>query len=133
MTRPLLAGALRTFERHGASPGDVTVAWVPGAFELGAVTKAMARTGRFDAVLALGAVVRGDTTHYDAVAGAAANGVLGASMDTGVPCIFGVLTCARARAAVPSASSVLPPFCFPVRGDDPDGADQDRFPGLGAR
>ncbi|PSC77064.1 6,7-dimethyl-8-ribityllumazine synthase [Micractinium conductrix] len=72
---------------------DVDVAWVPGSFELPVVAKAMAKGGKYDAVVAIGVVVRGDTTHYDAVVGGATSGVLNASTDSGVPVIFGVLTC----------------------------------------
>ena len=66
---------------------------MPGSFELPVVAKAMAKSGKFDAVVAIGVVVRGATTHYDAVVGGATSGVLGASTDSGVPVIFGVLTC----------------------------------------
>ena len=94
VTRLLLDGCLAALEDHGVDcAADVEVAWVPGAFELPVASKAMARSGAFDAVVAIGAVVRGATTHYDAVAGGAASGLLGAGMDTGVPVVFGVLTC----------------------------------------
>jgi 6,7-dimethyl-8-ribityllumazine synthase len=68
------------------------VAWVPGSFELPVVAKGFAKTGRYDAVICLGAVIRGETSHYDMVAGQAAGGAGSVSMDTGVPTIFGVLT-----------------------------------------
>jgi 6,7-dimethyl-8-ribityllumazine synthase len=94
VTRLLLDGCLASLEAHGVDcASNVEVAWVPGAFELPVASKAMARSGAFDAVVAIGAVVRGATTHYDAVAGGAASGLLGAGMDTGVPVVFGVLTC----------------------------------------
>jgi 6,7-dimethyl-8-ribityllumazine synthase len=94
VTRLLLDGCLASLEAHGVDcASNVEVAWVPGAFELPVTSKAMARSGAFDAVVAIGAVVRGATTHYDAVAGGAASGLLSAGMDTGVPVVFGVLTC----------------------------------------
>lgn len=94
VTRLLLDGCLASLEAHGVDcAANVDVAWVPGAFELPVASKAMARSGAFDAVVAIGAVVRGATTHYDAVAGGAASGLLSAGMDTGVPVVFGVLTC----------------------------------------
>jgi 6,7-dimethyl-8-ribityllumazine synthase len=94
VTRLLLDGCLASLEAHGVDCSkNVEVAWVPGAFELPIAAKAMARSGAFDAVVGIGAVVRGATTHYDAVVGGATSGLLGAGMDTGVPVVFGVLTC----------------------------------------
>lgn len=92
ITRPLLSGALEALSRHGASDDNVEVAWVPGAFEIPLVAQQMAASDRFDAIVCIGAVIRGDTTHYDSVTSAATNGTLTAGMNTGVPCIFGVLT-----------------------------------------
>lgn len=80
--------------RHGANiEKDTDIVWVPGAFEIPIVAKSMARSGKYDAVVAIGTVVRGSTTHYDEVCSAATSGILNAGMDSGVPCIFGVLTC----------------------------------------
>ncbi|WPT16682.1 6,7-dimethyl-8-ribityllumazine synthase [Picochlorum sp. SENEW3] len=93
VTKLLLEGALEDFERHGVSREDVDVVWVPGSFELPVVAKSMAKSGAYDAVIAIGVVVRGATAHYDAVVNGATSGVLGASTDSGVPVIFGVLTC----------------------------------------
>ena len=93
VTKLLLEGALEDFERHGVSRDDVDVVWVPGSFELPVVAKSMAKSGAYDAVVAIGVVVRGATAHYDAVVAGATSGVLGASTDSGVPVIFGVLTC----------------------------------------
>ena len=93
VTKLLLEGALEDFERHGVSAEDVDVVWVPGSFELPVVAKTMAKSGAYDAVVAIGVVVRGATAHYDAVVNGATSGVLGASTDSGVPVIFGVLTC----------------------------------------
>jgi 6,7-dimethyl-8-ribityllumazine synthase len=93
VTRPLLEGALDTFKRYSVNEEDVDVVWVPGSFEIGVVAQRLGETGKYNAILCIGAVVRGDTTHYDAVANSAASGVLSASLKSGVPCIFGVLTC----------------------------------------
>ncbi|MDP9404146.1 MAG: 6,7-dimethyl-8-ribityllumazine synthase [Actinomycetota bacterium] len=92
ITERLLAGALDGLRRHGVDDGSVTVAWVPGAFELPLAAARMAGSGEFDAVVCLGAVIRGATGHYEQVAGQCAAGVQRAQMDTGVPVIFGVLT-----------------------------------------
>lgn len=92
VTRQLLSGALETLERHGVRGDDISVAWVPGAFELPVAAKALAKTGRFDSVVCLGAVIRGETGHYDMVAGQAAAGTAAVGLETGVPTIFGVVT-----------------------------------------
>ena len=92
VTRPLLTGALETLARHGVQDSDLSVAWVPGAFELPVVAKAMAETGRYNAVICLGAVIRGETDHYEMVAGQSASGIANVGLATGVPAIFGVLT-----------------------------------------
>jgi 6,7-dimethyl-8-ribityllumazine synthase len=92
ITRALLDGALSGLRRHGLDDAGVTVAWVPGAFELPLAAKRLAASGEFDAVVCLGAVIRGATAHFEHVAGQAAGGVTRASLDTGVPVIFGVLT-----------------------------------------
>ncbi|XP_026423992.1 6,7-dimethyl-8-ribityllumazine synthase, chloroplastic-like [Papaver somniferum] len=92
VTRLLLDGALDTFKRYGVKEDDVDVVWVPGSFEIPLVAERLGKLKKYDAVLCIGAVVRGDTTHYDAVANSAAGGVLSAGLNSGVPCIFGVLT-----------------------------------------
>ena len=92
ITRQLLEGALSGLRRHGVDEAGITVAWVPGAFELPLAAKRLAATGEFDAVVCLGAVIRGATAHFEHVAGQAAAGVTRAALDTGVPVIFGVLT-----------------------------------------
>jgi len=93
VTKPLLEGALSCIERHNGDLSEVQVVHVPGAFELPLVAKRLAASAQFDAIICLGAVVRGSTSHYDAVANSAAAGLLSAGLDTGVPVIFGVLTC----------------------------------------
>ena len=90
VTEPLAAGAEKKLQAHGAE--DVTVAWVPGAFELPLVAKRFAESGAVDAVVCIGAVIRGETAHFEYVAGECAAGVTRASLDTGVPVAFGVLT-----------------------------------------
>jgi 6,7-dimethyl-8-ribityllumazine synthase len=80
------------FGLHGVREADVTVVWVPGAFEVPMAAKTMAATGNFDAVVTLGAVIRGDTPHFDYVAGECARGIQNAQLATGVPIVFGVLT-----------------------------------------
>src|SRR5581483_3777471 len=92
ITRNLLNGARDALRRGGVADDDVTVAWVPGSFEIPLVAKTMACSGRYDAVVCLGAVIRGATAHFDHVAGQAASGVARAGLDTGVPVIFGILT-----------------------------------------
>ena len=92
VTRQLLTGAVDTLTRHGVNDDEISVAWVPGAFELPVVAKAMAKTGRYDSIICLGAVIRGETGHYEHVAGEAAKGIANVSVSTGVPVIFGVLT-----------------------------------------
>jgi 6,7-dimethyl-8-ribityllumazine synthase len=90
VTDALLDGARRTLEKYGAD--DVDVVWVPGAFELPLIAQRLATSGATDAVICLGAVVRGDTPHFDYVAGECAAGINRVALDTGVPVIFGVLT-----------------------------------------
>jgi len=92
ITARLLDGARRALARHAVGPGDVEVTWVPGVFELPLAARAWAQTGRVDAVVCLGAVIRGETSHYDLVAEGAARGIMRAQLDTGVPVAFGVLT-----------------------------------------
>jgi 6,7-dimethyl-8-ribityllumazine synthase len=92
ITDRLLGGALDALAEAGGDPASVTVAWAPGAFELPLVARGFARTGAVDAVVCLGAVVRGDTGHYDFVAGECARGIQAVQLETGVPVIFGVLT-----------------------------------------
>ena len=90
---PLVAGALDALRRHGVEDASVDVVRVPGSFEIPLVAQRLAAGGKYAAVICLGAVIRGDTDHYDHVAGQAAGGVARAALDTGVPIVFGVLTC----------------------------------------
>ncbi len=92
VTRQLLEGARDGLRRHGVAPDDVEVAWVPGSLEIPLAAKRMAETGRYAAIICLGAVIRGETDHYDQVAAGVTSGVARVGIDTGVPTIFGVLT-----------------------------------------
>jgi len=88
----LIEGARATWAHHGGDPASLTLHHVPGAFELPLACEAIAATGRYSAIVALGCVIRGDTPHFDYVAGQAAQGLMNAGLATGVPVIFGVLT-----------------------------------------
>ena len=92
ITERLLSGARDGLLRHGVDEASITEAWVPGAFELPLAASRLAASGEYDAVICLGAVIRGATAHFDHVAGQAASGIARAGLDTGVPVIFGVLT-----------------------------------------
>lgn len=92
ISRGLLDGARAGLTRLGVEPDAIDVAWTPGSFELPLVAKRLAELGRYDAVICLGTVIRGETAHFDYVAGNAASGIARASLDTGVPIVFGVLT-----------------------------------------
>jgi len=99
----LLAGALIRLAESGVTADRVDVHWIPGAFEAPSAAQALAVTGRYDAIMALGAVIRGETAHFEYVCDATAHGLMRVSLDTGVPCAFGILTCdtmaqAQARA-----------------------------------
>jgi 6,7-dimethyl-8-ribityllumazine synthase len=88
----LVEGALAAFRAHGLSDDDLTVVWVPGAFELPLAARRLASSGIHDAVVCLGAVIRGETAHFDFVAAEAARGIADVSRDVGIPVMFGVLT-----------------------------------------
>jgi 6,7-dimethyl-8-ribityllumazine synthase len=106
VTERLVAGAVDGLRHHGVDDDAITVVWVPGAFEIPAAARALADAGRTDAIVCLGAVVRGETAHFELVAGAAAEGIARVSSSTGVPCTFEVLATetieqAEARAGGP--------------------------------
>jgi 6,7-dimethyl-8-ribityllumazine synthase len=90
--RRLVEGAIDCLRRHGLDEGDISLVWVPGAFELPAAAKRIAISGDVDAIVCVGAVIRGETPHFDFVAGHAARGIGQASLETGIPIMFGVLT-----------------------------------------
>src|SRR5256885_109795 len=92
ITSKLLGGAVDGLIRHGVREEDVDVAWVPGSFEIPGAALRLAKTGRYDMVICVGAVIRGATIHFDLVAGEVAKGVQSVAIQTGVPVIFGVLT-----------------------------------------
>jgi 6,7-dimethyl-8-ribityllumazine synthase len=93
ITTKLLSGALDALKRHGAAPDDIDVVWVPGAWELPMAARRLLATDRYDALVAVGAVIRGETPHFDYVAGEAARGLAQASAEYDRPVGFGVLTC----------------------------------------
>lgn len=101
----LLSGAVDNLTRHGVSDSDITVAWTPGAFEIPPVTKKLAESGKYNAVIALGCVIRGATAHFEYVAGEAAKGIGQAAMQTGIPIIFGVLTTETIEQAIERAGT----------------------------
>lgn len=105
ITSKLLSGALDTIKRHGGNEDDVAVVWVPGAFEIPLAAQKLADSGKFDGVIALGAVIRGATPHFDYVCAEAAKGVAQASMKSGVPVAFGVLTTETIQQAVERAGT----------------------------
>ena len=92
VTRQLMLGALETLDRYGVNDDDISIAWVPGSFELPVVAKAFAESGKYDAIICLGAVIRGETDHYNMVANQSASGIASVGRETGIPTIFGVLT-----------------------------------------
>ena len=92
VTRQLMLGAVETLDRYGVDDDDISIAWVPGSFELPVVAKAFAESGKYDAIICLGAVIRGETDHYNMVANQASSGIASVGRETGVPTIFGVLT-----------------------------------------
>lgn len=92
VTHHLLEGALDALRRHGVAPDAIEVAWVPGSFEIPLVARRLAGSGRYDAIICLGVVIRGATPHFEYVAAEASRGIAAASRETGIPVIFGVLT-----------------------------------------
>lgn len=105
ITSKLLGGAIDSFLRHGGDDSNIDVAWVPGAFEVPLVAKKMAESEKYDAVVCLGAVIRGATPHFDMVANEATKGIANVSLQTGVPVIFGILTTDSIEQAVERAGT----------------------------
>ena len=105
VTSKLLSGCIDTLQRHGVADENVEVVWAPGSFEIPVLAQKLAACGRYDAVICLGAVIRGGTDHYQYIAAEVTKGVAAASMSTGVPCIFGVLTCDTIEQAVERAGT----------------------------
>lgn len=100
VTSKLLSGAVDTLQRHGVKDGDVDVVWSPGSFEIPVLTSRLARGGRYAAVICLGAVIRGGTDHHQYIAAEVSKGVAAAAMSSGVPCIFGIITCDTLEQAI---------------------------------
>jgi 6,7-dimethyl-8-ribityllumazine synthase len=107
IVKALLGGALDAVRRHGGDVGSVDVVWVPGSYEIPIAASEMAKTGRYDAVICLGAVIRGSTAHFDYVAGGAANGISSVALQTGVPTIFGVITTETIEQAIERAGTKM--------------------------
>ena len=105
VVKALLEGALDAIRRHGG--GAVDVAWVPGSYEIPVAAREMAASGRYDAVVCLGAVIRGATAHFDYVAGGAASGISSVALETGIPVIFGVITTETIEQAIERAGTKM--------------------------
>ncbi len=105
ITNKLLGGAMDALTRHGATADNIEVAWVPGAFEIPLVAKRMTESGKYDAVICLGTVIRGNTPHFDYVAAEVSKGVAQVGLASGVPTIFGVLTTETIEQAVERAGT----------------------------
>jgi len=105
ITTRLIDGALDTLTRHGADPACITQVWVPGSFEIPLAAQKLAQSGRCDAVICLGCVIRGQTPHFDYVAGEAAKGIAQVALATGVPVIFGVVTADTLEQAIDRAGA----------------------------
>ncbi|MFO7910414.1 MAG: 6,7-dimethyl-8-ribityllumazine synthase [Halomonas sp.] len=105
ITGKLLTGAMDAFSRHGANMDNIDVIWSPGSWETPVLVQRLAASGRYAAVVALGAVIRGGTDHYQYIASEVAKGVAQAALRTGVPCIFGVLTCDTIEQAIERAGT----------------------------
>lgn len=101
----LLSGCEDTLLRHGVKPDDISVAWVPGAFEIPLIASKMAMSGKFDAVIALGAVIRGSTSHYDYVCSEVSKGIANVSLSSDIPVLFGVLTTETIEQAIERSGS----------------------------
>ena len=105
ITNKLLGGAIDGLVRHDVKEDDISVAWVPGAFEIPLVAAKMAKSGKYDAVICLGAVIRGSTSHYDYVCNEVSKGIAAVALETGVPVLFGVLTTENIEQAIERTGS----------------------------
>ena len=101
----LVSGAEDACVRHGVNDDDITLAWVPGAFEIPVIAKKMAQSGKYDAIICVGAVIRGDTSHYDLVCNESAKGIAQVELATGIPVLFGVITTENIEQAIARAGS----------------------------
>jgi 6,7-dimethyl-8-ribityllumazine synthase len=107
VVKSLLEGAIDAIRRHGGDAGSVDVVWVPGSFEIPVVARELALSGRYDALICLGAVIRGATAHFDYVAGGAAGGISKVALETGLPVIFGVITTESIEQAIERAGTKM--------------------------
>lgn len=105
ITSKLVSGAEDCLRRHGVADDDITLAWVPGAFEIPLLAKKLAKSGIYDAVICVGAVIRGATSHYDYVCAEVSKGIAAVSLETGVPVMFGVLTTDTIEQAIERAGT----------------------------
>lgn len=105
ITSRLLGGALDVLRRHEVADEDIVTAWVPGAFEIPVIARKMAESGKYDAIICLGAVIRGATSHYDYVCNEVSKGIAHVSLETGVPVMFGVLTTENIEQAIERAGT----------------------------
>ena len=105
ITSKLLSGAIDGLERHNVRNDDIEVAWVPGAFEIPLIASKMAKSGKYDAIICLGAVIRGSTTHYDYVCSEVSKGIANVSLNSDIPVMFGVLTTENIEQAIERAGS----------------------------
>ena len=101
----LLDGAIDTFRRHGVKEDEIDIAWVPGAFEIPIVAKAMAESDKYDAIICLGAVIRGATAHFEYVSSEVTKGIASTSLEKGIPIVFGVLTTDTIEQAIERAGT----------------------------
>ena len=105
ITAKLLGGAIDGLVRHGVEEKNIITAWIPGAFEIPVIAKKMAETKKYDAVICVGAVIRGSTTHYDYVCNEVSKGISHVSLETGIPVLFGILTTENIEQAIERAGS----------------------------
>ena len=105
ITSKLLSGALDSLKRRGVTEDDIQIAWVPGAFEIPLIASKMAKSGKYDAVICLGAVIRGSTSHYDYVCSEVSKGIAAVALDSGIPVLFGVLTTDNIEQAIERAGT----------------------------
>lgn len=106
ISKNLLDGALQTLRRHGIDNEKITLVWVPGAYELPLAAKVLAAPGKYDAIICLGCVIRGDTPHFEYVAGQAASGIMNATLETFTPIIFGVITTDTLEQAIERSGTI---------------------------
>lgn len=100
LSSKLVDGAIDTLEQHGVQENSIDIVWVPGSFEIPIITQKIARSKKYDAVICLGTIIRGDTPHFDYIASEVAKGVSKVSLDTGVPCVFGIITADNLEQAI---------------------------------